>query len=96
MRLNLGIDALIRAGYERVALFDLRIDTTVSARPVRVFAKQTHAPRNKDLHGRLLYSMLTAFTRDASHEQCQESSPAAIQTTKHAKNIKDTWQGRIL
>ncbi len=50
MGLDLGIDALVGTGEERIALFDFGVDAPVAAGPVRVLAKETNAARNENLH----------------------------------------------
>ena len=50
MWLHIGIDTLVRAREQRVALFNFGIDPPVPTRPVGMLAKKTHASRNKDLH----------------------------------------------
>jgi hypothetical protein len=53
MRLDFGVDALIGAGNERIALLDFRIETPVASRPIRMLAEKADPSRNEDLHNRL-------------------------------------------
>ena len=47
---DLGVDALVRAGDEGVALLDLRVDAAVAAGPVGMLAEQADATGDEDLH----------------------------------------------
>ena len=51
VRLHLGVDALVGAGDQGVALFDVGVDAPVAARPVGVLTEQADAAGDEDLHG---------------------------------------------
>jgi hypothetical protein len=51
MRKYFGVNALIGAADQCIALFDVSVDAAVSASPVGMFPEQADAPWNEDFHG---------------------------------------------
>ena len=54
MRLDLGVDALVGAADQRIALLDFRIDAPVATGPIGMFAKQAYASGDEEFHCTLL------------------------------------------
>jgi hypothetical protein len=47
MGLDLGVEPLIGAGDDGIALFQLAVDAAVATRPIGMFAKKTDAARHE-------------------------------------------------
>ena len=54
MRLDFGINPLIRAADQRVAFFDVGVDAAVAARPIGVLTKQADAAGDKEVQVALI------------------------------------------